>query len=220
MAIVFDAAASDGGSGGSQLTVAHTSMGSDRYALIGVWAEGGVSISSISYGAQTPSLLHAHSVGAGWLYGLAAPNTGGQTVTVNLSGTSARCFMGILSYTGVASAGTPVENEVAGGSPLTVDVSSAAGQMVVDFAVYAIDAMTFGAGQTPRIEIDDIESTFRCLGMSEEAGAATTTMSWTSAGADGWIIAVPLLAAGGGAAGRGRLVGGKLVGGNLLGRRL
>lgn len=199
MAIVFDAAASDTGSGGSQLTVAHTSTGSDRYVLIGVWAEGGVSISSIAYGAQTPSLLHAHSVGAGWLYGLAAPNTGGQTVTVNLSGTSTRAAMGIVSYTGVSSAGTPVEGEVAGGSPLTVNVSSAAGQMVVDFAVYALDAMTVGAGQTSRVEIDDFESTFRCLGMSEEAGAATTTMSWTSAGADGWTIAVSLTEAAGAA---------------------
>lgn len=200
MAIVFDAAASDTGSGGNQLTTSHTSTGSDRYVLIGVWAEGGVSISSISYGAQTPSLLHAHSVGAGWLYGLSAPNTGGQTVTVNLSGTSTRAAMGIVSYTGVSGAGTAVESEVSGGSPLTVNVSSAAGQMVVDFAVFALDAMTVGAGQTSRVELDDFESTFRSLGMSDEPGASTTTMSWTSAGADGWTIAVPLTAAAGGGA--------------------
>lgn len=199
MAIVFDAAASDTGSGGTQATTTHTASGSDRYVLIGVWAEGGVSISSISYGAQTPSLLHAHSVGAGWLYGLDDPATGGQTVTVNVSASSARFAIGIISYTGVSSAGTPVEGEVSGGSPLTVNVSSAAGQMVVDFAVKAIDAFTVGASQTARIEIDDFDSTFRCLGMSEEAGAATTTMSWTSAGADGWTIAVALTEAAGAA---------------------
>lgn len=205
MSITFDAAASVENGGGSSLSVSHTSSGSNRGVLIGIHAEGGVTISSLTYGAQTPTLVDSTANGIGHLYFLAAPATGGQTVTATLSGTSARCVMGIVSYNGsvgalsVAGFENPAEDEF--GPNASATISSATGQLVVDMAtcvgnVWAADT---GAGQTERLSLDDYGSTFRCFGMSEKAGASSVTMSWTGTGAEFTnIIAVALQEAGGG----------------------
>lgn len=195
---VFDAAASDLCSASNPSIATHTSTGADRFALLGIYTEGGVSIVTITYGAQTPTLIHSHSKGGFWLYGLDDPATGGQTVTVTFSGAPSRCAVGILSYTGVGTTGTAAEATV-DATTLSVDVASAAGQLVVDVALFSEATIVVGASQTARIDLDNFESTFRSFGMSEEAGATTTTMSWTTgASTDGWSIGVSLTAAGGG----------------------
>lgn len=205
MAITFDAAASVENGGGSSLSVSHTSSGSNRGVLIGIHAEGGVTISSLTYGAQTPTLVDSTANGIDHMYFLAAPTTGGQTVTATLSGTSARCAMGIVSYNGsvgalsVAAFENPAENEA--GPDATATISSAAGQLVVDMATCVGTVWAAGAGQTERVSLDDYGGSFRCLGMSEEAGASSVVMSWTGTGAEFTnIIAVALQEAAGGAA--------------------
>lgn len=121
-----------------------------------------------------------------------------QTVDVDFAGTSSRCALVIVTYTGVhrtAPLGADVEDIVESGTTVDVDVTSAAGQLVVDLAVFAEQTIVPDASQTVRIDLDDFESAFRSLGMSEKTGASTVTMSWTT-----WqrpltalIIAVPLL---------------------------
>lgn len=205
MAIAFNAATSTSNGGVTSLSQSHTAAGSDRCIIIGVHAEGGVSISSIAYGAQTPTLIGAHSNGETRLYRLVAPSTGSQTVAVNFSGSSSRCAMGILSYTGVDQT-TPVGSMVEGTTTtdtVSVDATSATGQLVVDFAIFAEATIAVGPDQTARIDLDDFSSVFRSLGMSDQAGASTVTMSWTTGSAtDGAILAVPLIAAAGSAGGQ------------------
>lgn len=205
MAIAFNAATSTSNGGVTSLSQNHTAAGSDRCAIIGVYAEGGVSITSIAYGAQTPTLIGAHSGGASRLYRLVAPNTGAQSVSVNFSGSSGRCALAILSYTGVDQT-TPVGSLVEGSTStdtVSVDATSATGQLVVDLAVFAQSTIVVGPDQTARIDLDDFSGTFRSLGMSEQAGASTVTMSWTTgASAAGSILAVPLISAAGSAGGQ------------------
>lgn len=203
MSITFDAAASVQNGGGSSLSVSHTSSGSNRGVLIGIHAEGGVTISSLTYGAQTPTLVDSTANGIGHMYFLADPATGGQTVTATLSGTSARCAMGIVSYNGstgalsVAGFENPAEDEF--GPNASAVISSATGQMVIDMATCVGTVWAAGAGQTERVSLDDYGGSFRCLGMSEEAGASSVTMSWTGTGAEFTnIIAVALQEAAGG----------------------
>jgi hypothetical protein len=205
MAIAFNAASSTGDGAVTLLSQSHTAAGSDRCVIIGIHAEGGVSISSLAYGAQTPTLIGSHSNTETHLYRLVAPNTGAQTVTVNFSGSSSRCAMGILSYTGVdqvTPVGTMVQSDTSTDT-VSVDATSAAGQLVVDFAMMAGGSISVGPDQTARIDLDDWASVNRSLGMSDQAGAATVTMSWTAGGVtDGFILAVPLIAAAGAGGGQ------------------
>lgn len=199
MTISFDAAASTSDGGVTGLSTSHTASGSNRGVLIGIHAEGGVTISSLTYGAQSPTLVDSTANGIGHVYFLAAPTTGGQTVSATFSGTSTRCAMGIVSYNGstgalsVAGFENPAENEF--GPDATATISSATGQMVVDMAtcvgtVWAADTV---GGQTERVSLDDYGSTFRCFGMSEKAGASSVTMTWTGTAAEFTnIIAVAL----------------------------
>jgi hypothetical protein len=187
-------------SGDSTPSVAVTvSSGSDRYGIGWVYWEGAVTISSPTFAAQTPTLHHTHASTQFVMYRLAAPSTGAQTFGVTLSGAPSRCYIGWLTYSGVASVGTAVADIVESGTTVDVDVTSASGDMAVDAAVFAEATIVVGAGQTARIDADNFGSTFRSFGASEEAGAATVTMSWTTGGAtDGFIIAANLVAAGGG----------------------
>jgi hypothetical protein len=205
MSITFDAAASTSGGGVTGLSTSHTSSGSNRGVLIAIHAEGGVTISSLTYGAASPTLVDSTANGIGHMYFLADPATGGQTVSVTFSGSSSRCAMGIVSYNGsvgalsVASFENPAENEA--GPDAEATISSAAGQLIVDMAtcVGTVWAADTGAGQTERVSLDDYGSTFRCFGMSEKAGAASVVMSWTGTGAEFTnIIAVALQEAAGG----------------------
>lgn len=205
MSITFDAAANAHGGGVTTLNVSHTSSGSNRGVLIGIHAEGGVTISSLLYGAQTPTLVDSTANGIGHIYFLAAPATGGQTVDVDFSGSSSRCAMGIVSYNGsvgalsVAAFENPAEDEF--GPNASAVISSATGQMIVDMATCVGTVWAAGAGQTERVSLDDYSSTNRCFGMSEEAGASSVTMSWTGTGAEFTnIIAVALQEAAGAAA--------------------
>lgn len=205
MSITFDAAASTSNGGVTGLSTSHTSSGSNRGVLIGIHAEGGVTISSLTYGAATPTLVDSTANGIGHVYFLAAPTTGGQTVSVNFSASSSRCAMGIVSYNGsvgalsVAAFENPAEN--AAGPDATATISSATGQLVVDMATCVGTVWAAGAGQTERVSLDDFSATFRSFGMSEEAGASSVTMSWTGTGAEFTnIIAVAIQEAAGAAA--------------------
>ena len=201
MAIVYDNASFADGNSASP-SVSHTASGTDRFVAIGILALGDETISAISYGSQTPTLIRRFNLGFGssttiWLYGLVAPATGAQTISVTKSASSL-WGIGAVSYTGVDQT-TPydayAEFENNSASPITVDVASAIGDLVVDLALVANSTATVGAGQTARINTNAAgDLGFRSFCMSEEAGAASVTMSWTSSGPAGrsGIIAVPL----------------------------
>ncbi len=202
MAIVFDAASSTSNGGVTSLSLSHTATGSDRVVLFGVYHEA-TTVSALTYGGvQSASLIRDHSAADMSLYQLVAPATGAQTVQLNFAGTSSRCALLVVSYTGVDQT-TPFATDVeatTATTTLTVNATSDTGQLVVDLAAYGENNITVDAGQTARIELDDFTGVNRSIGMSEKAGAATTSMTWTcSIAGDGFIIAVPLLPSSGGA---------------------
>jgi len=201
----------------------------NRCALIGILNDG-TPPSSVTFGASACTLLA--SQGRLHLYRIIGQPSGSQTVTAN-QGAATNTIIGVAQFTadGTLSFGTAVTNTNTEETSLSVDVTSAAGQLVVDCAHLVVDSMTVGAGQSAIMNLPTGGSPptghdigFLSFGMSYEAGAATTTMSWSGefTVGDNDIIAVSIIeeGGGGGATGRGRLIGGKLVGGNLLVRRL
>lgn len=204
MAIAFNAATSNFADS-TTVSVNHTAAGSDRFALIGVFQNTDHTVTSISYGAQTPTLVL--KVGRLSLYRLTAPATGSQSVSVT-SDQSNGLVLAVVSYTGVDQT-TPVgthqttsnTEETSITSPA---VASSATGLVIDLCAMIVTDMTPGVGQTARVNI--AESThqvgFFTLGMSEKAGAASVTTSWSAefTVGDNELIAIPLIAMAGGSA--------------------
>lgn len=124
-----------------------------------------------------------------WIVKL-ANSTGVKAIAVVLSGQVNQANVIARSYNGVdqtTPTGTGVAN-FAASNPATVDITSAAGELVID-SVYVKEASSnevVGAGQTQRYLFTDGQSFAN--GGSDEAGAATVTMSWTTSGAQYWII--------------------------------
>jgi hypothetical protein len=203
MAIAFNAATSNAVESNT-ISVNHAAAGADRYVLIGVYQHTDHTISAISYGSQTPGLI-TEVGGRLHLYGLVAPATGTQSVSVT-SNTSAGFVIAAVSYTGVDQTGplgTPVSNTTSSTTSIDATVTSAVGQLVVDLALMINTSMAAAVGQTERISLDDPGVGFFSLGMSEKAGASSVTTTWTSSATFGnnRILAVPLIASAGGGSG-------------------
>lgn len=198
-AIDFDAA-SRNWNDGTSVSVSHTASGSDRWAIIMVFQNTDHTISSVSYGAQTPALVVSN--GRLHVYSLDDPATGAQTVSAS-SSASAGIVIGVVTYTGVSGIGThqtATNNELA--SITSPTVTSETGGLVVDAVVMVNTTMSPDGGQTARLNIDsDTHGVgFFAFGMSEEPGATSVTTSWSTAESfgDNYLTAVPLTAAAGG----------------------
>lgn len=210
---LFDAAsvgAIDAGSSGSH---SHTcSTAPNRILLVGFCLRGGAAqrtVSGVTY--NTVALTKLSDELFGDLFGdvelwyLINPASGANTLAYTLSG-SCDASIGAVSYTNaiqVSPFGTPVEAEGAAGGdagPATVNVGGVAAQLVVDVvATQANITITVGANQTQRVNNKQSTGTVRTVGMSEESGSGTITMSWTLSGDARWgIIAVVLKSPGGG----------------------
>lgn len=202
MAFVTDVFTSNGGVTG--LTAGGiTASGSDRYLFIAVYAEGGVTVSSIAYGGQTPTAISGATVnpyGDVWqIYGLAAPATGSQIPSVTFSGSSSRCMLYAQLWDDVGSLSTPAVEYVESTSTALIATTSAS-QTVVDFCVVVEGSMTVDGAQTSRELQNDWSGVFRSFGSSSKtAVGSSTTMTWTPvASCDCFHIAIPFTAAGGG----------------------
>lgn len=192
------------------ITVGHPVAGSDRYLLVGFLqgsSDYGLDFSSgpTYNGASLSELINSVNVAANVrvrVYGLVAPATGTNNVafTYNAASTG-RTVVAIRSFTGVNQStplGTLVAATAAGGTR-TVNVASAVDELVVDMGLNrAGGTVTVGAGQTQRV--NQASAVADQVGVSsDEAGAATVTMSWTSTGGDEWVlVGIPLKPAAGG----------------------
>lgn len=133
------------------------------------------------------------------------PASGANTVAVTFTSGSGYYVIGAVSISGVnltTPTGTVATNSGTNATA-TVNASSASNELVVDFtsigpAVTATDvsAIAAGAGQTEQVDFATGDGSVHCRGgVSTEAGATTTTMSWaiTTGGLSNWkIIAVPV----------------------------
>lgn len=177
--------------------------GAANYLRIWVIAEGGVSITSISFGAQTPTFITGSGSGdiAG-CYELLSPNSGAQTITVNFSASSSRCAFYAISRSGV-NTGTPsgtAATNSGSSTSATVTASSASGELVEGIVHVAEASVSSDVGQTERENQADWVSVFRSFSCAEKAGAASVQLSWTPPSSTDWYTAaVPVLPAAGAA---------------------
>lgn len=182
-AVAFDAAASAGFGFVSSWSWSHTSTGADRALWIILQQVTDRTVSSISYGAQTPTeiLTTLNSTHRFRLFRLVAPATGANTISITFAA-STRGVGGSLSCTGVDQS-TPndaIVEELTGDA--SIAVASATNDLVLDY--YGCDSevtdITPGAGQTE--SFDQIAGGGFARGFSSrEAGAASVTMSWSAA---------------------------------------
>jgi hypothetical protein len=197
VAVAFDAASSASSlAQPASLTVSHTCTGANGYllAIVGLTSGALGNVTSVTYnGVSMGTALWNATVGgircAG--FGLKNPATGAHNLVANVSGANDGFSLQGVSFNGVdqtTPAGTPNSASNGVSSTATVNIASAAGELVVDgLATGALGTITIGGGQTLR---DSILVTGEHSGRSsEEAGAASVTMSWTWAtGATSWAM--------------------------------
>lgn len=203
MAIVFANVSSEGKlePSADPETTDHTiaSTLSDGYVLVGlvgfnVGSAGAAVTFDGSLMTQLASVTQAAFGGAYItnLYGLAIGNkaSGTYVVSVNLDDTWDEYNVGILTYNGVhqtVSVGTAVTASGNSATPSVV-ATSAAGELVVDSVTLGGNSGAPHVSQTQRW----LQATSTGGGMSEEAGAASVTMSWSQTSGRWTIAAVPL----------------------------
>lgn len=199
MAIAFDAASEAGTPAyATSLSWSHTCTGDNRILIVGLSFFLTVTDVAVTYNGVAMTLVDNAVGGNGgkpWMFRLVAPATGSNTIAASWT-TSSSCAGGGMSFTGVSQSaplGTAAKNTGASTTP-TVDVTSASGELVVDVVSNA------NAGGAPSVGADQTER-YNQLGSgtnnvygagSHEAGAATTTMSWTIVSTNWGIVAVPL----------------------------
>lgn len=183
------------GNGGVSSLSSSFDAGAANYLRIYVIAEGGVSVSSISFGAQTPTLITSSSTtDILGVYELVSPSAGSQTTTVNFSGASGRCAFYIVSRSGVNTStpsGTPATN-TGTSATASATASSASGELVEGVVHYVGTSVTSDASQTERENQPDWVSTSRTFSAAEKAGAASVTLQWTASSAAWRVVAIPI----------------------------
>lgn len=172
------------------------SINNDLYETVSSVTYNGVDLSLVGSVAQLDDARVE-------IWSLVAPAIGTHDVVITFSAQLWRSAVAsVMTFTGVhqttplgtfASAKAP---DLAG--PATVDVSSAANELVFDtVACESCTSLTVGSGQTQRWNLSEENGEVRGAG-STEPGAATVTMSWALGVLDDWAIgAVPIKPVGG-----------------------
>lgn len=209
MAIAYDNVSSyTNASSSSTATWNHTVTSNDNgivIVTIGFNRNTSVSISSATYAGNAMTAVAGPSFPLSqgrlrlWQYYYKAPPTGSSSISITFSTTYTSFAGGAVSYTGVdqsATFGTAVSTTASNSPSISVNVSSATGEVVVDSVAFsdAEPAATIaaGAGQTERMGANETAGSFSSFA-SDEPGAGTTTMSWTvSPNNDCVLVGVPL----------------------------
>lgn len=156
-------------------------------------------ISSVTYGGSGMTQVGTtrDTTGSGNsdfvnIWQLVGVSAGGATVQANFSEVMNDVQISTSTYCGVHQ-GTPIGTAAgasSSGTTVTVNVTSATGELVVDAAVISgTRTITVGGGQTERT---NVQSNHRHVA-SDEPGAGTTTMSWTISSLQSWAqVAAPL----------------------------
>jgi hypothetical protein len=184
MAIAFDTSSTSTMTSESVETFSHTCTGSNLVLFVHCGGGGNdASVASVTYNtvSLTQGKRETGSAGGFWaeVWYLIAPATGAHNVVVTLN-TADDVEVAASSYTGVAQTstfGTWASVGNTAGTDHTLDVSSAVGETVVDFAFLSDETtdLTAGAGQTERYDYAGTQRVWS----STEPGATTVTMSWS-----------------------------------------
>jgi len=208
--IVFDAARSGhNGGGSSSVSWSHTTgSGSNRIMVVGVSIRvASVSVSSITYGAQSLTFLradiHPSSTIRSELWYLIAPASGTATVTVTLSGTS-RAVGGSCTFAGVAQV-SPIDASNGGtgssSSPSGSVTANTANSMLLGHLAISGSSNTVsseGSGQTLRWDNTTTQQAQadRNIGHGSQKGpvaAGSQSMSWGLSGSTDWAVSIVAL---------------------------
>lgn len=199
LAIAFDAATGAEFTAATSYTVSSfTVTGSNTYGVVSVGLRSATAdITGITFNTvamtELGDVLRAASTLHVWTFGLAGPTSGNVVITGD---TSLAAEVVVSTYTGVAQTGSTGTVATADGASDTpsVTVSSATGELVVDAVGWnAGGDGTAGASQTKRAEGVSGNGISMDVATSDEAGAASVTMSWTVTGGGAWVIlGVPL----------------------------
>lgn len=198
----FDAATTMFSNNLTTVTGSHTPVSTTNgVAMVCItWNRGTLgTLNTVTYGGNAMTFVAGSTDGGGqrraelWRY--VGYGSGASTVTGTFDAIKNDARMTVLTYTGVDQATPTGTAATASGvaSPITVAVSSATGELVVDCgeAGASGDPITVGAGQTQRSNHGD--GTNHTHVTSEEAGASSVTMSWPLTAGEFWAqVAVPL----------------------------
>jgi CSLREA domain-containing protein len=204
---VVDASSSEKTPPRTSLTISHATAGSSRLMLVGVSIHNYASetVSSITYNGVALTLVGARANATDArveIWRLIAPPTGTHDVVITFSTElSSVSRAGVMTFTGVNQT-TPLgtfTSAIGSASPATVNVASAANELVFDtvgsMSTSSPFTLTVGAGQTERWNSVVMGYERYLSAGSTESGAASVTMSWTIAPTTSvpWAIAaVPI----------------------------
>lgn len=181
MAVAFDGEAILSGRHASSSTwtiSGKTTAGSDRVGIVRFM--GNATFTSITWGGVAMTEIGTVTRGSLVIrsYAIVDPPTSASDIVINFVAPGAGPYA-VTSYNGVDQADPigDVQTATGTGTTPTVDVSSAADDMVLDAMDVANVISSVGANQTAEY-LDTTGSSDR-FGASREAGAATVTMSWT-----------------------------------------
>jgi len=203
MAITYDNASSLAGIGVSSLTFSHINAGDYMFGGAGNYQPGTQVVNSITYNGVSLTEIH-ESAGTDMnaaIYEKVAPYVGTANVVATWSASADEVCAGVVTLAGVNQS-TPRRGTyaLANGTSTTasVNISSAVNDWVIDFVACSDpNGITGGAGQIEEWSRENVDG-YSSYGSSTEAGAATTTMSWTLVASTEWrIYAVSLQPAGG-----------------------
>lgn len=202
MAIAKDATSSAHAQGASSLSWSHTCSGSNRLLIVHSGTNGTpVSTTGVTY--NSVALTSRWSTSQNWTaasgWSLVAPATGANTVAITLSAAEDTEFGQAISYTGVDQTTPHGTSQTASGvsaSPAVPTITSATGEVVVGFIMTSDTAITTGSGQTA--EITDINFASDSAETDSEPGATSVDMTWTTAGSQWSVGAIPIKPAAGG----------------------
>lgn len=194
---MFDFASSDGSGAASSITLSHTTSGTNRYLACGVAVQdtsktvtsltfNGVALTRLTF-FNNPDSPGRESRAEYWY--LVNPPATTASVVVTLSASTA-VAAGCVSFTEVSQS-TPHGTAATGkgdAESTSLDVSSVSGELVLDVMSMRVGTtpIIVGAGQTEQVnKVSGAGFGNATLGMSTEAGATTTTMTWSVAAGQG-----------------------------------
>jgi hypothetical protein len=191
MAIAYDAVGQ--GSGFSSYTYSHTCSGADRYLVVTTTASSSGNASAVSYAGVSMTLLTSRNGGYHQIWGLPAPATGANNVSITQGSYSGQSVS--LSYNGVSSVGTPeASNGANSGGPTTSITSSVTtitdNAFVVASSMYETASNTQNAstGSTERVKRSGNASSGYAIGLFDngpKTPAGSVSMTVTASASSG-----------------------------------
>lgn len=197
MTATFTDAAYQTGYNVSNRSCAITSSGSNRRGFVMVaWVSATTTLSTLTWDGVSVTGNLVGSIDDSDIadkhlrvYYIDNPPTTSSTVACTFSANTNECIISAVTYNGCGDNDTPPTPTQASTTAPSITVSSATGSLCLDFvfAPYPANNITAGAGQTYRVEQENWAGSDAIAAISEEAGAASVTMSHTLGTAARWL---------------------------------